>query len=268
MIKTVIFLSLLAATLASPVDEAPVDSEAIDISSADVDFEAPQLDRTFGALSNLTQQALSQLNLTVLASNATAFITLIQTIVQNEINATLTVLTSLLPAQTATVVVPVRSACNCPSPVRFSPYGYPMAFSPYFKQPVQPAPIPFIPQQPYFVRQPFYPEPSFAGQPQYSREQFPAVDDMSDEEALSQLEAVKQRYAYEDAEGRFLLPSISISSNGQTIQIVKPNLTSAFSSLTSTISSLISTLTNLRLTSGVSTKTVLLTTLGVSVASG
>jgi len=127
------------------------------------------------------------------------------------------------------------------TPYRVHRPFYPMAFSPYFQpyagiKAYQAVVAPSYPQTAY-LRQPFYPnmpEPSMQ-----------INEDLSDEEAIQKLEALRQYFNDgAPAEGRFLLgallPSLSISSDRQTIALIRPNPSSAISAALSSLSSQVS----------------------------
>ena len=231
--------------------------------TATVNLESQERQLPNISLFNFTLPPLANFTIPNLDNTTVAqFLIAVQAAVQAQLNQALSFFLTLIP-RPASKSRPQPISIILPEQPNYQPYRaqrpfYPMAYHQFL---AAQAPPYYMPQMSY------YPQPSFAAaDDSYARRPFPIDENLSDEEALEQLNIIKEQYESQDAENRFLAPSISISSDKQTIQIVKPNLTAAFSAFSSSLASFASAATNIHLTTTVTTK--IFTFTGLTVTSG
>ena len=144
-------------------------------------------------------------------------------------------------------------------PVAVRPYFYPAAFSPYFFQ-AGPYRAAYYHSYLMPVWNPFYPANSAAVQSNEiltARQPFPVDDELSEEEALKELEAIKKEMAEDAAatrhQERLLLPSISINPDHSAVTVSLKSFASLLRSL------------NSRVTVTLATRTILVPNVSISI---
>jgi len=129
----------------------------------------------------------------------------------------------------------------------------------YYRSFYYPAPLPvqypaFPAYPPYFLQRSYNPFYSVAA-PQFRQSPSPIIDESkSDQDALKDLMDLKETFEASDDDKRFLIPSIEVSDNGNTVTIKTTTFVSLLNSLASSV------------TVSVTTKTVLIP--GVTYAFG
>lgn len=134
-------------------------------------------------------------------------------------------------------------------PVAIRPFFYPTAFSPYF---FRAGPYQTGYYRPYLmpVLNPFYPTNPATVQDEEiltARQPFPVDDELSEEDALKELEAIKKEMAEDDAakrhQDRLLLPSISVNPDHSSVTVSLKSFASLLRSLNSRVTVTLATRT-------------------------